>query len=693
MSSINDENPIQEEGRNSRADVDPNWELIFQNPSAIRIFSFDNAVDFVNEIHPKYYHFSHNLSAKSLIWKCKDFENCPFLLKMVPEGDVSGLSPDMIKKGYYCFQEVHDHNHSRETLMQGHQTRRSIESLEEVKDEIRNLENTILIVEDDLASCSQRSRRVKYGTKLRTLRQQLLKVNQKLAKLQSRREGGEEVPSDISLDAFCTRQLLHAKKQMEQALKKLPSLKAGFMKEWSPMCERADKSSNPSTSKPSDNPKPDQSNQPTVEKKCEEEEEGEKEMDQEDAESHPEIMETPALIRGMDDCMEMAFGGEGELPLDPSFSLLNLDEGMNMNMDMDMDMGIGMNMEMGTNVEMNMGMNMGIEVGINAETRVTNDGNGEEEADGLPIQDINSPSCEVLTNDEHADLHNNAKIIDLTMDENPSILPSFPSSSLPEEVAMNHESHTEKRADCTDMESGETSSAKRVRVEHPSPSSQLHEEGEGEELEDLAVESDDENKNEKGENTMGEEEERTRLAENSTKVITIGDNDDSDDDDDDSDDDSDEGKKRKKKKREKKDGSFPYAQQILKALESIYFSKSVLSPQPVDPYKFVPRTEDMLDIRLPYQERSEIVKSFKGICSESKAHQAIRDELDNKMDAPISALCFYYLRKESDFLYLLCISFLPSFLPSSFFCVLMTLIMGRRRTYLASSGFANHHTK
>ena len=93
------------------------WDMFFKVYRNIKFRTYDLVVDFIDILTPPTCRHNFDLKPKCLIWRCSDYENCPFVLEIIPSGSTVGKTTDELKKGYYWIRKAQDHDHSLGTLV------------------------------------------------------------------------------------------------------------------------------------------------------------------------------------------------------------------------------------------------------------------------------------------------------------------------------------------------------------------------------------------------------------------------------------------------------------------------------------------------------------------------------------------------------------------------------------------------
>ena len=75
------------------------WDMLFKVYGNIRFRTYDLAVKFIHILIQSERRYNFDLDPKCLTWRCSDFENCPFVLNIVPFGKTVGKTVAELKKG------------------------------------------------------------------------------------------------------------------------------------------------------------------------------------------------------------------------------------------------------------------------------------------------------------------------------------------------------------------------------------------------------------------------------------------------------------------------------------------------------------------------------------------------------------------------------------------------------------------
>ena len=98
------------------------WDMFFKERTRFLFQNYDVVKESVMILTPSERRHNFDLNPKCLTWSCSDFENCPFVLEIVPSGKTVGKTVAELKKGSYWIRKAQDHDHSQETLFSTERT-------------------------------------------------------------------------------------------------------------------------------------------------------------------------------------------------------------------------------------------------------------------------------------------------------------------------------------------------------------------------------------------------------------------------------------------------------------------------------------------------------------------------------------------------------------------------------------------
>ena len=103
-----------------------------------------------------------DLKPKCLTWSCSDFENCPFVLEIIPSGKTVDKTEEELKKGSYWIRKAHDHDHSRETLAEPSVRNESVFQFHKLEKKHKDAKARMEELEDQLKKTTVKARRCKF---------------------------------------------------------------------------------------------------------------------------------------------------------------------------------------------------------------------------------------------------------------------------------------------------------------------------------------------------------------------------------------------------------------------------------------------------------------------------------------------------------------------------------------------------
>ena len=131
------------------------------------------------------YERRHNfdLNPKCLTWSCSGFENCPFVLEIVPFGKTVGKREAELKKGSYWIRKAQDHDHSHETLAEPSVCKESVSQYHKLEKKLNEDLSRMEELEDQLKRTIVKTRRCRIQEKIRNLRKLIKKTKTELEKV------------------------------------------------------------------------------------------------------------------------------------------------------------------------------------------------------------------------------------------------------------------------------------------------------------------------------------------------------------------------------------------------------------------------------------------------------------------------------------------------------------------------------
>ena len=146
------------------------WDMLFKVYGNIKFRTYDLAVKFINILAPSTCRHNFDLNPKCLTWRCSDFENCPFVLNIVPSGKTVGKTEAELKKGSYWIRMAHDHDHSRGTLSVPSARSESVSQYNKLEKNLNEDLSRMGELEDQLKRTNAKEYRRRIQEKIRNLR-------------------------------------------------------------------------------------------------------------------------------------------------------------------------------------------------------------------------------------------------------------------------------------------------------------------------------------------------------------------------------------------------------------------------------------------------------------------------------------------------------------------------------------------
>ena len=149
--------------------------FLFQNCSVVK--------ESVTILTPSERRHNFDLKPKCLTWSCSDFENCPFVLEIVPSGKTVGKTVAELKKGSYWIRKAQDHDHSHGTLAEPSVHNESVSQYHKLEKKLNEDLSRMGELEDQLKRTNAKEYRRRIQEKIRNLRQLIKKTKTELEKV------------------------------------------------------------------------------------------------------------------------------------------------------------------------------------------------------------------------------------------------------------------------------------------------------------------------------------------------------------------------------------------------------------------------------------------------------------------------------------------------------------------------------
>ena len=135
------------------------WDMFFKVYRNIKFRTYDLVVDFIDILTPPTCRHNFDLKPKCLIWRCSDYENCPFVLEIVPFGSTVGKTTEELKKGSYYIRKAQDHDHSLGTLVIPSSRNESVSKYHKLKKKLEDAEGELNRLKTRLEKTTVKERR------------------------------------------------------------------------------------------------------------------------------------------------------------------------------------------------------------------------------------------------------------------------------------------------------------------------------------------------------------------------------------------------------------------------------------------------------------------------------------------------------------------------------------------------------
>ena len=90
--------------------------MLFEQHTKFAFQNYNVVKECIIRLSPVDCRHNFDLKPKCLTWRCSDFENCPFVLEIVPFVKRTGKTESELKNGRYCIRKAQNHDHIPETL-------------------------------------------------------------------------------------------------------------------------------------------------------------------------------------------------------------------------------------------------------------------------------------------------------------------------------------------------------------------------------------------------------------------------------------------------------------------------------------------------------------------------------------------------------------------------------------------------
>ena len=207
------------------------WDMFFKVYRNIKFRTYDLVVDFIDILTPPTCRHNFDLKPKCLIWRCSDYDNCPFVLEILPFGSTVGKTTEELKKGSYYIRKAQDHDHSLGTLVIPSYRNESVSKYHKLKKKLEDAKARMDELEDQLKRSPKRDIKKKIHDKIRNLRKLIKKVETDMEKITDVKD---QLDDECAIDPN-SKQTRQGKIRKEYALSHLYGYVQKCLKRWSDM--------------------------------------------------------------------------------------------------------------------------------------------------------------------------------------------------------------------------------------------------------------------------------------------------------------------------------------------------------------------------------------------------------------------------------------------------------------------------
>ena len=189
------------------------WNMLFNQHTEFLFQDYDVAKECITRLTPADYRHKRDLKPKCLTWRCREHENCPFVLQIVPFCKKTGKTDEELKSGRYYIRKAQNHDHSQETLAELSSGNQSVSQYHKVEKKYNQAEAEMNELENRLKKTTMKDRRSKIGTKIRNLRKKIMKLKSDMGKLSN---GTDQIDGESSTNSHSN------KSDLEKSVKSMP---------------------------------------------------------------------------------------------------------------------------------------------------------------------------------------------------------------------------------------------------------------------------------------------------------------------------------------------------------------------------------------------------------------------------------------------------------------------------------------
>ena len=111
------------------------WDMLFIQHTEFVFQNYDVTKEYIRRLAPADCRHNFDLQPKCLTWRCSDFENCPFVLKIVSFVKKTVKAESELKNSCYYIRKVQNYDHITETLAEPSARNQSISQYHKLEKE------------------------------------------------------------------------------------------------------------------------------------------------------------------------------------------------------------------------------------------------------------------------------------------------------------------------------------------------------------------------------------------------------------------------------------------------------------------------------------------------------------------------------------------------------------------------------
>ena len=157
--------------------------MFFKERTRFLFQNYDVVKKSVTILTPSEHRHNFDLKPKCLTWRCSDYENCPFVLEIVPSGSTVGKTVEELKKGSYYIRKAQDHDHSLGTLVIPSSRNESVSKYHKLKKKLKDANVELNKLKTRLERTRMKNCWYRIQLKIRNLRKLIRKVEAYMEKV------------------------------------------------------------------------------------------------------------------------------------------------------------------------------------------------------------------------------------------------------------------------------------------------------------------------------------------------------------------------------------------------------------------------------------------------------------------------------------------------------------------------------